>query len=774
MSIWDAALWSAFLVFTTGAFLVGFARLLGVNDFWLGVMMALPALVGILQIVGSVWGDAFESRRQYCIPLALAIRFSWVGIALLPLLPAVFPRAALLLLLLAAAGAAASLTNPPFLGWLGDLVPEEYRGRFFGRRAAVAGVVTLCVALPAGFLVDHIMAAYSQKTGYAVAYWLAVVAVFLSFYFFSRIPEPPRPSGAKRTSKDAAASLRYALTDPDFRWVLIPFATFSFAALIPSAFFADYMLGPLHLKFAVIQVYTMLATASSIATTGFWGYLVDKFGGKPVLIISVAGAAPVTALWGFVTPDNMVVGHALLATAQIFGGAFWCGIGISQIKLMIGFAPDQHRTVAMGAITSLTAIAGGIAPMLGGALMELLKGFIVGPARYETLFLIGALARALTVPLMFRLPDPKSRTLREMVSQLTGMTPKGMIALRALVTKADAGSRAAAAEKLGESRMQMAVEALGQALRDPQPTVRRKALAALSQIGGAEATSLIVQSLREHPEDADEEAVEMLGRVHTQAAAEVVAPLLASPSPGLRTTAARTLGGIGGEVAVRALVEAARPGTEPELRRAAIRALGQTGDPAGFDLLIDALDAPSPGVRMAAAEAVGRLGIRDAAPLLRQMLPQEEGAVAAEMAYALGSVGEAEDLDALLDVVRRVSEGLPLQRSALGVARLLDVESHAYRLMLLQGMERDTAVLQVLRSRRHRSGDWRRASQRYSEGDEIGALESLAAAPDADPRLRRLLEVKSPEALLVAVALVAAEPRFGTRTAKRSADHKTE
>lgn len=745
----DAQFYTAFLVFTGGAFLIGFARFLGLNDFWLGVLIALPALVGILQVPGGIWSDTVESRKRFCIPLAFGQRLPWLVIVFLPLLASAQWTASLFILCVTLAGVAGALVNPAFINWLSDLVPEEHRGWFFARRTAFAGWIAVALSLPAGFAFDHIKAAAGEQTAFLITFGLGVACSFASLYFFTRIPEPPRPAAApKRSWKEATQSVSYVLRDRSIRNVLVFFIVFAFATTFPSAFLADYMLGPLKMSYTTIQIFGTIQSAILILSTRMWGYLTDKFGSKPVVFITAFGVMPTMLMWMAANPAEPVATLWYLAIGHVIAGLFWSGAGISQLKLIVEASPEEHRTVSVGAISSVTAVMMGVAPLLAGVMMQSLRGAVPDETRFSLLFGTTAILRLAACLLVLPIRDTKSRSVRDMVQQIGGLTPSGVLALRALGKTSDTEGREAAVERLGDSKMEMAIEELERVLSDPQPSVRRKAVSALSKIGGDRAAQVIGNLLREHPEYVVEEMIEALAVTGTANSSGILAPFLKNPSPGIRLAAARALGDIGGKGAVEALTDVALPGGDPDLRRVAVRALGTTGAKEGFEAVVDALDASEASVRIVAAEAVADKEIRSGHALLLEMLPKENGMVAAEMAYALGAVGDLSDDIHILEAMQRLTDPMARGRAALGLARLYGVEQQLYRLFVLSGMDLDRVILAVLRR------DHPAAAEKYSMGDENGSLLALAAEPVSTERIRLLANQPSREMFLLSVALL--------------------
>ena len=200
---------------------------------------------------------------------------------------------------------------------------------------------------------------------------------------------------------------------------------------------------------------------------------------------------------------------------------------------------------------------------------------------------------------------------------------------------------------------------------------------------------------------------------------------------------------------VREVLERAVREGDTDLRRAALQALRRCGAKESGATVAAALDDPHPSVRTAAAEAISELEMREAAPALRLALGKHPDEADAEAAYALGVVGEPSDLPAILAEAARARSVTARRRALLGAARLLGVEREAYRLMLLSGMARDTALVERMRPLVKRSAEARLAMMKYGAGDEAGALAALGLAC---PELEALVGTPVEEAFLVAVA----------------------
>lgn len=143
---------------------------------------------------------------------------------------------------------------------------------------------------------------------------------------------------------------------------------------------------------------------------------------------------------------------------------------------------------------------------------------------------------------------------------------------------------------------------------------------------------------------------------------QVRAPLLAAlkdPAPELRAGAARALGWSGHREAIPALRERAEmAGETPDVRAAAVHALGIIGDPSTRALLVAATKDPDPGVRQAALWSVSLGPLRapaDRTPYLIRIAedPALDGLLRCDAIRALVDVKEDRVVEALIRILER-------------------------------------------------------------------------------------------------------------------------
>ena len=195
-------------------------------------------------------------------------------------------------------------------------------------------------------------------------------------------------------------------------------------------------------------------------------------------------------------------------------------------------------------------------------------------------------------------------------------------------------------------------------LVDPDDEVRRLAVIELTPRRDDEARSMLVQALGDESWRVRKVAGEQLlafGRAEA-VVADLVVCLADGDNAGLRNAAAETLARLGSP-ATAALCRSAKD-PDRDVRKFSVDILGEIGEAAGVEILVDALQDEDENVRVAAAEALGRVGGDRARDALAGGLDREDLMLRATVLDALARLGaelRASQLEPFLDdpILRR-------------------------------------------------------------------------------------------------------------------------
>ncbi len=405
------------ITLTGGAFLTGFALYLHCSEFVIGLLAAIPAFAGLLQLFSSYLAERYGNRRLIVSWFSLVSRALWFRILLIPFL---LPRALWVptfLVLTLVSNVLINVSNPLWMAWITDLIPADNRGRYFGRRNMFAGIVGMVVSVMAGAFLDlavkqHVMA---QTVAFAAIFGTGTLFAFWSFWLAIHSPDVPQArerAGAGGKPERAMTFYAAPFADRNFRRVMWFSTSIVVAQSIAGQFFTVYQLKVLALDYTPFQLLAAVASVASLAAMPLWGYMSDKYGSKPILMIACALTILAPFLWLLTYRDNIpgLWTHAAGGGVQIswtkldiillniISGIAWAGVGLTQFNLMIGATPPERRSVYVSAIAVVNGFAGAVAPLVGGAILVALA-HVTFPqhglirSNYHVLFILSGLLR---------------------------------------------------------------------------------------------------------------------------------------------------------------------------------------------------------------------------------------------------------------------------------------------------------------------------------------------------------------------------------------------
>lgn len=749
---------AAFGAMVGGNFIIGLAKAYHAGDLWIGILTAIPGFCGLLQVPGSILGRRTPSFKAYITPGGITWRLLYMAMIFVPLLSiATEYKLMIMAAIIAVAGASVNMVAATYSDWLAEMVPANERGYFYGRRNATLNAVGALAGLFGALLLDRFKSAGNELVGFSVIFAIGVTCGIISQVLYSKMQDIPRKEVSAKGFQDSLKEFAATFEDRNFRKLLFFLFLLFAGQSFPGGFFSTYSLEVLKFQYWQLQMLGMLQAIGIVVASRFWGTFVDRYGNRPMLLLGAAGIAFTPTMWLFTNPLRPTFNFTLLCVFHFVIGLVWSGVILCQGNIILNTAPDEKRALYIGVGQTLQSIVSGIAPMFGAVVMTILRA--QWPAdqvqlAYKSLFAITMGLRAFSVIWLIPVREPGSRRIRDAVRAFAQPSPAGYMAIKQFQTAGDAQARTLALRKAGEMQFALAMQDAVDALHDPSPKVRRQAAVTLSQIGDVNAVEALVHQLREHPDLVEEETVEALGLLGDELAVDALIETLQSPSSQVRRAAARALGKIGSHAAVAALTMAVGPTNDLELRRAALQALGQISAEEAEVTFIESLMDPHPSIRVAASEAVSEIPLRNAREAILKALSTYQDESSSETAYALGVIGQQEDLGHILRQAQLCNSVITRRRCLLGAASLLGVESQLYKLLALSGMPRDKRIAEIAEELTKKKGSLRDIISLASEGDDAAAITALAKLHKSNAALQELARYPSQEAFLLALLVV--------------------
>jgi len=337
-----------------------FAILLKATTAQIGLLASLPPLLAsFMQLVSAWLGRRTGHRKRIIVQGALLQASALVPLTVLPL---VFPDHAVLLLLICSVlyYVGPNLGSPQWSSLMGDIVPEQRRGRFFALRTQLASISSFLALIVAGLILEFFDNAASAYWGFVTIFSLSAIARFQSSYHLAQMYDPPGHVAALESPWHVDLWRSIRATD------LVPFSLFfasmQFAVAIASPFFVVFMLRDLKFSYVEFMINSAAGVLMQFLTLNRWGRLSDLFGNRLILITTGAIIPFMPALW-LISTD-----YYYLLAVQCVTGLVWAGFSLSASNFVFDLTPSDRRATLMAAHNVFAALAVFLGAVIGGFL----------------------------------------------------------------------------------------------------------------------------------------------------------------------------------------------------------------------------------------------------------------------------------------------------------------------------------------------------------------------------------------------------------------------
>lgn len=358
-----------------------------------GLVQTVPLLAGaVLQLAAPGLLRRFGSYRRWillCVAIQAAAFVPLAGAAVLPGFPVL-----VVFLLAALYWGSGMATGPAWNAWVGTLVPQRIRPRYFARRALICQLGFLAGFLLGGLALQARALGDSRLQTFALLFLIAATARCLSVGFLSRQSEPSAPDEVPCDWR--WQSMLHTLNEGGKGRMLLYLLGAQAAVQISGPYFTPYMLGHLEFSYARYAILVSVAYVARIACLPALGRVADRWGAQRLLWLGGSAIVPVAGLW--LISDSFYY----LICVQVISGAAWATYELAMFLLFFEHVPRQRRVAVLTVFNLLNAMSIVTGSVVGGGLL-----MVLGENRgaYCTLFLCSTTVRAAALLLMAELPS---------------------------------------------------------------------------------------------------------------------------------------------------------------------------------------------------------------------------------------------------------------------------------------------------------------------------------------------------------------------------------
>lgn len=365
----EAAFSGGAAALTTGVIVTAFALHLGASNAMVGILASIPFLAQLLQLPAIGMVERWRARKRIAVVTSLVGRtmlavmavvafFSGTGALL------VFLFAQAVLCGLGAIGACA------WNAWMRDLAPEERLGQVFARRWAWLTTISLVLGLAAALALDLTQPGSRQRDIVFFSMFTAgCITGFISARVVAAMPEPTMPPAVGRTR--LGDLLRQPLRDANFRRLLVFVGSWQFAINLATPFFTVFIVRQLHLPVSFVLLLSVISQIANILALRMWGTLSDRYANTSVLAVCAPTyILAIVAMIGASQFDTRELVKTWLVVLHAVMGVSIAGVTLASTNIALKLSPKGSATAYVAANAMVTALAAGLAPILGGLLAD--------------------------------------------------------------------------------------------------------------------------------------------------------------------------------------------------------------------------------------------------------------------------------------------------------------------------------------------------------------------------------------------------------------------
>jgi MFS family permease len=334
----------------------------------------IPAVSGLGAFLPPIFVAPLLQRRARRKPFILVLTiferlpylaFAVLTLALAPAHPAILLGCFFVLFALGTAAGGACVAA--WLDFVARVMPDDWRGRFFGLWVALG----MLLGIAGGVASAAVLSTGNWRIGFALCFGCAAACLALAYAFLALAREPATPGWeAPRTRLDWHDYVALLQRDRDFSAYLAANSLVTLASLAVTFYVVDakQVLG---LTDAGAGLYAAILMSGTLIGNLLWGYVGDHAGHKRL----VEGGALCIGLAAGIALLGHAVGGATLGFL-IYGLAFAVvGVGASGAQManatfVLDFGTDTERPAYIGlaSLAQLPFACGG--PILGGILAD--------------------------------------------------------------------------------------------------------------------------------------------------------------------------------------------------------------------------------------------------------------------------------------------------------------------------------------------------------------------------------------------------------------------
>jgi len=282
----------------------------------------------------------------------------------------------------------AGIGHPSWFSWIGDVVDDKFRGRWFSKRATITSFSIIIFAILSSLILNYAKNIGYEKIGFVVLFSVAFIARFSTVWVIKRQYEPKIKKNKKNEYKLKNFIKEFNKTNfgkfVAFRTIL------SFAKGITASLFSIYLLRNLGFNYVTFMAIMLSGTLFSVITLNMWGKISDKYGNYRIIVISTFLIPLTPLLWTLSTSKIY-----LFFIPAIIGGIAWTGFIMASGNFIYDNVSKEKRASAISYFNLFTGTSALLGGFLSAYLLKIINFSFISPI--IILFIVGTILRIIIV-----------------------------------------------------------------------------------------------------------------------------------------------------------------------------------------------------------------------------------------------------------------------------------------------------------------------------------------------------------------------------------------
>lgn len=281
-----------------------------------------------------------------------------------------------------------NVVGPAWFSWVGDIVDEKYRGRWFSKRRLILGFVSIVLAIAAAFFLNYFKAKAWTMFGFAVLFSLALLARLTCWRILKKQYEPKIK--LRKGYYFSFWDFLKKAPKTNFGKFTIFRAFLGFAVSISSSLLAIYLLRKLDFDYVTYIAIILSASLFSLLVLKIWGKLADKYGNYRILVIVTILIPIVPILW-ILSPNPIY----MVLVPSLISGISWAGFNLAEGNFIYDNVSQQKRGLAISYYNMLKGCGVFLGAGLGAILIKYLTVSFIEPL--FLIYVLGGVIRMIVV-----------------------------------------------------------------------------------------------------------------------------------------------------------------------------------------------------------------------------------------------------------------------------------------------------------------------------------------------------------------------------------------